>query len=110
MVKVKTLAGTKAEAYRIERAIVTAIGSGDHEFLDAASRSVCMKLFRNQQLELPPGLCRTVVPTEEPTLWKAAEKVFKYPEIRKCSNLSCLLGTAGILQRPVHGPDDCEIE
>ena len=65
MVKVKTLAYTKAEAYRIERAIRTAIDSGDYEFLDAASRSVCMKLFGNQQSELPPGLCRTVVPTEE---------------------------------------------
>lgn len=87
-VNVKTHAETKTEALRIERSILTAFDSGDYDFLDPASRSVCVNLFKNQQWEMPPGLCRNIMPSEELTMWKAVEIFFKYPEIRQCHNRS----------------------
>ena len=53
---VKTPAKTKAEAKQIEMAVMTAVKSGDYRALDPVSREVCIRLLKNQGLELPPDL------------------------------------------------------
>jgi len=81
---VKTPAKTKAEAKRIEMALMTACRSGDYRALDPVSREVCVRLFRNQGWEIPPDLADEEPIRDELTVWKACEIFLKYPEIRDC--------------------------
>ncbi|AFM26020.1 tyrosine-type recombinase/integrase [Desulfomonile tiedjei] len=46
----------KKEAERIEMAILVAIRSGDYSGLDAVSREACIRMFKNQNLAIPPDL------------------------------------------------------
>ena len=78
---VKTPAKTKAEAKQIEMAVMTAVRSGDYRALEPVSREVCIRLFKNQGLELPPDLVGSE-PVQELTLLGAAEIFFKSPEIK----------------------------
>jgi integrase len=81
VIGVKTPAKTKAEAKRIEMALMTACRSGDYRALEPVSREVCVRLFKNQGWELPLDLVGRE-PVQELTLWAAAEIFFKYPEIK----------------------------
>jgi integrase len=73
----------KIEGKRIEAALITACRSGNYHGLDSVTREICIKMFVNQKWELPEGLGGIVsAPTEELTLWKAAELFFKHPDIK----------------------------
>jgi integrase len=85
LINIKTMAQSKAEAIKIERAILTALGAGDYRALDPVSREVCVRIFKNQSWEMPPDLCGDQ-PAEELTLWRAMELCMKYPEIRNSPN------------------------
>jgi integrase len=78
---VKTPARSKTEAKQIEMAVVTACRTGDYGSLNLFAREVCVRLFRNQGLEIPRGLMADESVREELTLWKAVELFIKYPEI-----------------------------
>lgn len=73
------------EAKQIEGVVLRACRTGNYHGLDPISREFCIRMFRNQQWELPPELGGFVSPkpTEVLTLWKAAELFIKYPEINK---------------------------
>ena len=43
LMNVKTMAQSKVEARKIERAVLTGFGSGDYRGLDPASREVCVR-------------------------------------------------------------------
>ena len=57
LINVKTMAQSKQEALKIERSVLTALGSGDYRALDPASREVCVRIFKNQGWEMPVDLC-----------------------------------------------------
>src|SRR5208283_2394423 len=78
-VGVGTKAKFKAEAERIEMAILTACRSGDYRSLDPASREVCIRVFQNQHWQMPTDLGSEELVSEELTLWKAIELCLKYP-------------------------------
>ena len=77
-VGVGTKAKLKAEAERIEMAILTACGAGDYRSLDPASRETCIRLFRNQNWEIPQDLLLNEPAKEELTLWKGIEMCLRY--------------------------------
>ena len=56
LINVKTMAQSKAEATKIERAVLTALGAGDYRGLDPVSREVCVRIFKNQAWEMPADL------------------------------------------------------
>ncbi|MGO9118872.1 MAG: tyrosine-type recombinase/integrase [Desulfomonilaceae bacterium] len=85
-VGVGTRAKFKAEAERIEMAILTACGSGDYRSLDPASRETCIRMFQNQGWQMPPDLTLGEPVGEELTLWNAVELCLKYPGVRNSSN------------------------
>jgi integrase len=85
LINVKTMAQSKAEATKIERAVLTALGAGDYRGLDPVSREVCVRIFRNQAWEMPADLSDNQ-PTGELSLWKAMELCMKYPEIKNSQN------------------------
>lgn len=85
LINLKTMAQSKAEATKIERALLTALGAGDYRGLDPVSRETCVRLFKNQDWEIPPDLSDSE-PTEELTLWKAMQLCMKYPEIKNSQN------------------------
>jgi hypothetical protein len=86
LINVKTMAQSKQEAMRIERSILTALGSGDYRALDPTSREVCVRVFKNQGWEMPPDLSNEQGVREELTLWKAIGLCLKYPEIKNSPN------------------------
>ncbi|MEW6352232.1 MAG: tyrosine-type recombinase/integrase [Thermodesulfobacteriota bacterium] len=79
---VSTKARTKAEAVDIERQILVACRAQDYRVLDPVSREVCVKLFRNQQLAIPPDLGGEEPAKRELTLWQAAEIFLNYPGVK----------------------------
>jgi integrase len=83
LVTVRTPAQTKAEALRIERAVLTACSCGDYHSLDPASRAVCIAMFRNRGWVIPPDLSGNEPIKEELTMWKAVDLFLNYPEIRQ---------------------------
>jgi integrase len=83
---VKTPARNKTEAKQIEMALMTACRSGDYSALDPISREVCLRLFRNQTMEIPSSLLAEESGQVELTLWMAMEIVLKDPEVRHSSN------------------------
>ncbi len=85
LINIKTMAQSKAEATKIERAVLTALGAGDYRGLDPVSREACVRIFKNQAWEMPSDLSDNQ-PTGELTLWKAMELCMKYPEIRNSQN------------------------
>jgi integrase len=85
-VGVKTPARNKTEAKQIEMAVMTACRAGDYSGLDPVSREVCLRLFRNQGLEIPPSLSVGDTAKPELTLWNAIELVIKDPEVRHSAN------------------------
>src|SRR5208283_2109590 len=85
-VGVGTRAKFKAEAERIEMAILTACGSGDYRSLDPASRETCVRMFQNQCWQMPPDLTLGEPGREELTLWKAIELCLTYPGVRDSGN------------------------
>ncbi len=85
-VGVGTKAKFKAEAERIEMAILTACRSGDYRSMDPASREVCIRMFQNQRWKTPPDLATEELVSEELTLWRGIELFLKYPEIKNSSN------------------------
>jgi integrase len=86
LMNVKTMAQSKVEAIRIERAVLTAFGSGDYRGLDPASRDVCVRVFKNQGWEMPQDLFDGHLAPDELTLWKAVGLCLKYPEVKNSSN------------------------
>ena len=54
-----TLAKTKFEAQGIEREILLACRARDYSCLSKESREACLRMFRNQGWEPPPGLVKT---------------------------------------------------
>lgn len=89
-----TQASLKREAERIERAVKYAIRTGDYHRLDSESRSVCIRIFKNREWEIPQTLINPVarnrilepVISQELTLWRGIELCLKYPEIRDSQN------------------------
>ena len=75
---------TVSEAKQIEGVVLRACRTGNYHGLDPISREVCIRMFKNQQWELPPELDDFVTqkPTGVLTLWKAAQLFMKYPEIK----------------------------
>jgi integrase len=82
LITVRTPALTKTEAAGIERALLTACKSADYRALDPASRAVCIAMFRNRGLEIPPDLGGEEPVREELTLWKAIEIFLNYPGVK----------------------------
>ena len=85
-VGVATLAKFKSEAERIEMGILTACRSGDNSALDPISREVCIRMFQNQQWQIPTDLGKEELVAGDLTLWKAIELCLKYPRVRNSSN------------------------
>jgi integrase len=85
-VGVGTRAKFKAEAERIEMAILTACGAGDYRSLDPASRETCVRMFQNQGWQMPTDLTLGEPVREELTLWKAIELCLTYPGVRDSGN------------------------
>ncbi|MBI5249919.1 MAG: tyrosine-type recombinase/integrase [Desulfomonile tiedjei] len=86
LMNVRTMAQSKVEATKIERAVLTGFGSGDYRGLDPASREVCVRIFKNQGWEMPPDLCDEHVAKDELTLWRAIGLCLKYPEVKNSPN------------------------
>ena len=76
---------TKAEATHLESSILIACRSADYSSLDAVSREAVVRMFRNQRLELPPGL-RTPEPVRELTLMEAITSMLDSPGIADSKN------------------------
>ncbi|MGO8879342.1 MAG: tyrosine-type recombinase/integrase [Desulfomonilaceae bacterium] len=85
-VGVATDARLKSEAEEIEKDVKRACRSGDYGSLDADSREVCIRMFRNQRWELPSGLVLEEGVREELTLWKSIELCLTYPDVRTSEN------------------------
>jgi hypothetical protein len=83
---VKTPARSKTEAKQIEMAVMTACRAGDYSALDIMSREVCLRLFRNQAMEIPSSLMAQEPGQSELTLWDAIKIVLTDPEVRNTSN------------------------
>jgi hypothetical protein len=82
---VKTSASNKREAKRIEMAVMTACRSGDFRSLDPCAREVCIRMYQNQEWEMPPDLtCIQTTPKAELTLWRGIRIFLTYPEIKGC--------------------------
>ena len=81
LISIRTLASNKAEALAIERAVLTACKSGIYSFLEPLAKEACIRLFENQNLEMPKDLGGTQ-PTEHLTLRRAIEIFLNYPSIR----------------------------
>src|SRR5271157_4696622 len=86
LTNVRTMAQSKLEAMRIERAVLAACGSGDYRSLDPISREASVRMFRNKDWELPRDLAGENCRREELTLWKAIELCLKYPDVKDSSN------------------------
>jgi len=73
---------TKSEAKFVEQVILRACKTGRYGDLDPVSHEACIRLFENQNWELPSEL-RSLQeqPKEELTIWRACEVFFKYPGI-----------------------------
>lgn len=84
-VGVKIDVRSKTEARLVETAILIACRTGDYAGLDAITRDATIRMFRNQKLELPPGL-RPEQPTAELTLMKAAKMTLNSPGIIDSDN------------------------
>lgn len=102
----KVDAETKSQAEQIEAVIVHACRTGNYRGLDPASREACIRMFVNQQWELPAdlgGMQPCTVPDPKLTLWRAAELFFKDPEIKRKSEKAlvryrlCVVNLVGIL-------------
>ena len=85
-VGVATGARLKSEAEDIERDVKRACRSGDYGSLDADSREVCIRMFRNQGWEIPSGLVLEQGATQELSLWKSIELCLTYPDVRTSEN------------------------
>jgi hypothetical protein len=83
---VGTKAKFKAEAERIEMAVLTACHSGDYRSLDPTSRETCIRIFQNQGWRVPGDLSLEESVREELTLWKAIELCLTYPGVRNSTN------------------------
>jgi integrase len=83
LITVRTPATTKTRAMQIERAILTACQANDFRGLDLESRAVCVSMFNNQRLAIPPDLGGDEAVKEELTLWRATEIFLNYPGIRE---------------------------
>ena len=59
LINIKTMAQSKAEATKIERAVLTALGAGDYRGLDPVSREACVRIFRTN-LGKYPRICQTI--------------------------------------------------
>ena len=86
MVNVKTMAQSKVEAVKTERAILAACGSRDYRSLDVVSREACVRMFRNQGWEIPRDLADEHSEQETLTLWRAVELCLMYPEVKNSPN------------------------
>ena len=85
-VGVATGARLKSESEDIERDVKRACRSGDYGSLDADSREVCIRMFRNQGWEIPSGLVLEQGATQELSLWKSIELCLTYPDVRTSEN------------------------
>jgi len=83
LITVATPAQTKSHAVSIERAVLTACRAQDFRALDPESRAVCMSMYRNRGLELPPDLGGADPVREELTLWRAIEIFVNYPSVKE---------------------------
>lgn len=81
---VKVEAGSEREARQIEGAVLRACRTDHYDGLDPTSRAVCVRMFQNQNWEMPSALSGHVAsrPQEELTLWRASELFLKYPDIK----------------------------
>ena len=77
---------SKTEARQIETLILRACRSGCYSGLDASSREACIRMFENQQWELPPELAADRSPREELTLWKTVRMCLTYPAVANSPN------------------------
>ncbi len=77
---------SKAEARHIERSILRACNSGCYSGLDAYALEACIRMFENQEWELPPELAADRSPREELTLWKAVRLCITDPEVASSPN------------------------
>jgi integrase len=83
---VKTPARNKTEAKQIEMSVMTACRSGDYRALDPVSREICVRMFRNQAIEMPSDLSMSEPVQAELTLRRAVELFIKYPGINTSPN------------------------
>ncbi len=86
LIGVKTNARTKARAKEIDMAVRTACRANDYRGLDPECREVCVRMFENQGLEIPPDLRDRDPVKDELTLWRAAEIFLNYPSVRDCKS------------------------
>lgn len=74
---------SKTEAKQVETMLLRACRLNDYSGLDSTSREACIRMFKNQQWELPSSLAGVETgPREELTLWKACEVFLKSPETK----------------------------
>jgi integrase len=83
---VKTQARSKTEAKQTEMAVMTACRSGDYRALDPISREICVRMFRNQAIEIPSDLLVSEPVQDELTLRRGVELFIKYPGINTSPN------------------------
>ena len=88
LIKLSTMARNKTEAVKIERDLLIACRTGDYVRLDSSAKEACIRMFTNQQWELPAELSGLQKPVEELTLWKAIELFVNYPGIKGSKNLN----------------------
>lgn len=84
LIGIKTPARTKREAKLMEVALLTACRSRDFTSLDAVSREICVRMFRNQGKEIPSDLLDETKLREELTLWRSVDIFLNYPTVRDC--------------------------
>ncbi len=83
---VKTPAKNKTQAKQIEMAIMIACRSGDYRTLEPICREICLRMFRNQNWEIPSGLPFNEPIRDELTLRRSVELFIKYPGIHASPN------------------------
>lgn len=79
---------TKAEAKGIETMLTRACRTGNYSTLDHSAKEACVRMFANQNWEVPQELSGISIsePSTILTLWKGVELCLTYPGIRDASN------------------------
>ncbi len=87
LVYVRTDAKSKGEARQLGSEVMIACRSGDYRAMSPQAREVCIRMFRNQGLVLPPGLNGSE-PRKELTLLEVVRIFLGYEPIKQSPTLA----------------------
>jgi integrase len=82
LIGLKTSVNSKREAKEMETMLLRACRTGDYCSLDLPARELCVRMFQNKKLEMPPGLLLQEELTVVLTLWDSVTLFLKHPEIK----------------------------